>query len=62
MAEYRYLKILYNMVTDIAWGGSAEIFNKDFAAVWEFFVFVMLRLQVFLRLLTFKTVGLLDVL
>jgi hypothetical protein len=50
------------MVTDIAWGGSAEIFNKDFAAVWEFFVFVMLRLQVFLRLLTFKTVGLLDVL
>jgi hypothetical protein len=49
------------MVTDIAWGRSAEIFNEDLATVWELFVCVMFRLQVFLRLLTFKTVGLLDV-
>jgi len=49
------------MVTDITWGRGAEIFNEDSATVWEFFVCVMLRLQVLLRLLTFKTVGLLDV-
>jgi hypothetical protein len=24
------------MVTDIAWGRSAEIFNEDFVTVWEF--------------------------
>jgi uncharacterized membrane protein YciS (DUF1049 family) len=49
------------MVTDIAWGRSAEIFNEGFAIAWELFACVMLRLQVFLRLLTLKTVGLLDV-
>jgi hypothetical protein len=45
------------MVTNIAWERSAEFFNEDFAAVWEFFVSVVLKLQVFLLLLTLKTVG-----
>jgi hypothetical protein len=45
------------MVTDIAWERSAEFFNEDFATVWEFFVCVVLKLQVFLKLCTFKTVG-----
>ena len=37
VAEYRYFKVLYDTVTDIAWRRSAEIFIEDFATVWEFF-------------------------